>query len=393
MTPSQWESTQKQIIEALKKWFPNERIEKIAAMKVDPLSRDDDDEEEEESNYKLWLKVGERKLNIEWKSSSTSAAIGEAIYFLKPDKKYGVPIVAVPFMGPTGQERCRKENVYWMDLSGNAYIQAPGLLIDKSGNPNKFIKRGRPSSVFAPKSSRVIRWLLLNPEKGFTNRRIVHETGADEGHISRILRHLTEEGYISRKEKGEQRLLNPESLLADWRASYDFFKQCEVIRGHVPTITNEGLAQMLSLILSSRIDSTDISKAPSSSVLSRLLKVTEILEAKSAGDRIPGFAFTGLTAAWQYTQFVTHRLVTVYLRDQPSKDLLQSLRFREEPRGANVWLAIPKDEGVFMGTEVVNGICCVSRVQTYLDLKDQPERADEAAEELKRTLGLEKTNG
>lgn len=54
---------------------------------------------------------------------------------------------------------------------------------------------------------------------------------------------------------------------------------------------------------------------------------------------------------------------------------------------------VPKDESVFMGANSVNGLPCVSRIQTYIDLKDQPERADEAAEALYRTLDFGKDNG
>ena len=68
------------------------------------------------------------------------------------------------------------------------------------------------------------------------------------------------------------------------------------------------------------------------------------------------------------------------------------LGFREEPRGANTWLVTPNDEGVFDGAEVVNGIRCVHPVQAYLDLKSHPERATEAAEELRKRLLLEDNN-
>ena len=60
-----------------------------------------------------------------------------------------------------------------------------------------------------------------------------------------------------------------------------------------------------------------------------------------------------------------------------------SLGFRRESRGSNTWLVMPNDEGVFHGAQQVNGIRCVHPVQAYLDLKDHPERAREAADELR----------
>jgi hypothetical protein len=98
------------------------------------------------------------------------------------------------------------------------------------------------------------------------------------------------------------------------------------------------------------------------------------------------WAMTGLGAAWLYTRFAVFRLVTVYLSAMPSRSLLQELEFSDEPKGAKLWLVLPDDEGVFHGSQAPGDIRCVSAVQTYLDLKGQPERAKDAAVELRRKL-------
>ena len=46
----------------------------------------------------------------------------------------------------------------------------------------------------------------------------------------------------------------------------------------------------------------------------------------------------------------------------------------------------PVDDAVFEGSSVVDGVPCVHPIQVYLDLKAQPERSQEAADELKRRL-------
>ena len=76
----------------------------------------------------------------------------------------------------------------------------------------------------------------------------------------------------------------------------------------------------------------------------------------------------------------------MYLSRPPSLGLKKDLGFREESRGANTWLVVPNDEGVFDGAEVLEGINCVHPVQAYLDLKDHPERASEAAAELRHRV-------
>jgi hypothetical protein len=70
----------------------------------------------------------------------------------------------------------------------------------------------------------------------------------------------------------------------------------------------------------------------------------------------------------------------------PSPALLEQLDCREDPRGANLWLAVPNDAGVFHGAVEKDGIRCVHPVQVYLDLKFRPERATEAAEHLRAGL-------
>ena len=77
----------------------------------------------------------------------------------------------------------------------------------------------------------------------------------------------------------------------------------------------------------------------------------------------------------------------------PTLSLLKEIEFSDEPKGANLWLTLPDDDGVFQGSQTQAGIPCASPVQTYLDLKGQPERAKEAAAELRRRLLNWEQNG
>jgi hypothetical protein len=86
------------------------------------------------------------------------------------------------------------------------------------------------------------------------------------------------------------------------------------------------------------------------------------------------------------THFAAFRTVTCYVADLPPRDVLASLGFHEDERGANLWLALPRDEGVFLGVEERDGLPCVHPVQVWLDLKGHPERASEAARHLEESL-------
>lgn len=293
---------------------------------------------------------------VEYKSSGSTAPVSAAIEkVLEHATAIGpsaVPLVVVPFMGPVGRRRCEDANVAWLDLSGNARIVAPGIRVLIEGQPNRFKSRGRPSSAFAPKSSRIARWLLMHAEHPVKQRDLAQATDMDEGFTSRIVSRLEEENFVLRGQDGELKLRDPDLLLDAWRETYDFSMH-QVIQGHLAARSGDEAMRLLAEGL------------------------------QSQGGL---YAVTGLAAAWLLTKFSGFRLATMYVAERPASEVLESLGFREEGRGANVWLVVPKDEGVFQGADERDGITCVHPVQAYLDLKDQPERAKEAAQQLRAEL-------
>ncbi len=152
------------------------------------------------------LKAGPFTFVVEWKSSGAAATVAQAIEKLRDYAAYindePIALVAVPFMGQAGRERCAEQNVAWIDLSGNAGISAPGLHILVEGKPNQYKRRGRPSSMFAPKSSRIVRWLLLHPTQPLSQREIARATDTDEGYTSKIVSRLDDAGLIVLENNG-----------------------------------------------------------------------------------------------------------------------------------------------------------------------------------------------
>ena len=96
------------------------------------------------------------------------------------------------------------------------------------------------------------------------------------------------------------------------------------------------------------------------------------------------YVATGLGGAWYLDHFALFRTASVYLREEPNEELFSQLSFTPEARGANVWLIVPNDEGVFQGkTRSKEGVMCAHWVQIYVDLAAHPERSKEAAEHLR----------
>ena len=145
--------------------------------------------------------------------------------------------------------------------------------------PNKFSDRGRPPNVFASKSSRIARQLLLHPQQFQTQAELARQTGLGDGYVSKIVRRLEQEQYLDANDDGAVRPRDPNLLLDAWHDVYDFNRH-RIIKGHVPARSGDELLQRIVKSLS-----------------------REKLE----------YAATGLSAAWLLTNFAAFRLVTLYV--------------------------------------------------------------------------------
>ncbi len=335
-----------------------ERLEKLigdSARKVEyePLAATS---QSERYSPDLVVEAGEFRFIVEFKSSSLVASVAAGIEHLirYPAKPSDIRLLVTPFMGETGIGKCAEAGISWLDLSGNADVTAPGLRLFVRGEKNKFISPGRDENPFAPKSSRIARHMLYQIGRVWTQRELAGETGLGEGFVSRIVKSLEAQQLISRDNQGKLIVAKAEVMLDAWQQGYDFTKH-EIIRGHVAGRSGEEIQGKISSALKN-------------------LSVDH--------------ASTGLGAAWLYSRFAAFRTVTLYLKEWPDKHILEQIGFRENTSGANVWLIIPKDSDLFYGVEHTSDIPCVHRIQVWLDLKSLPERAEEAATELRKSLKL-----
>ena len=300
------------------------------------------------------IRSGDRTFQVRWTSSGDAAAVGSAVRQLRDLRRSQgrdvLAVLAVPYMGEAGQRLCAKDGVSWLDLAGNSQLDAPGLRVYIRGHPNPFKRRGRPSSPFAPRSSRISRWLLMNPGRFVSQRELAAATRVGEGFTSRIVHRLEEKELIERNDAGEIRSWDPDLLLDAWAEHHDFHGN-HFVRGHVAVRSGE-----------------------------------ELLQRVQAFSKNQRYAATGLAGAWLLTHFAAFRTATFYVSSFPSAHALKRLGFREEERGSNLWWVVPKDDGVFQGAAEVQGVQCVHPLQVWLDLQTHPERAKEAADSLRKKL-------
>lgn len=345
MNPITEQQFLKQIPEIIASWFDGERGEVYFEKQVARQKRID-----------LVQKTSGHIFIIEFINRGNVVELSLALnqlksYFALYNEPDAIPIIAVSFMGEKGQELCADEKVSWLDLSGNANVTASGLRIRIEGKPNLFKSSGRPKNLFAPKSSRIAREFLISPVIALTQRELTRKTELNETLVGRVVREMEREKLLFRnKDTGAVSLQKPELMLEAWSESYQFDKHL-IISGFIAQRTGEATMQA----------------------------VAEGLE-KSKIE----YAATGLAGAWLLTHFANFRLTTFYVKQIPSKELLKELKITEQSKaGANVWLVVPNDNGVFDGAKQIDQINCVHPVQVFLDLKTHPERAAEATQELR----------
>lgn len=291
-------------------------------------------------------------LIIEVKGTDEIAALERGLAHLRRAgqvRKKEVPLLVVPYMGPRARSWAREKGVSWADLSGNADIRARNLRVFVEGQQNRYTHSGRPANPFAPKYARVSRALLAEPDRWWRQRDLCAETDLSDATVSRAVGHLRHGDLLEANADDAVRARAPSVLLDAWAQRYAFSDH-EVRRFQAVGRTGNAVVQGLA----------------------RKLAATKLT-----------WAATGLPAAYAYTQYADFRLSTVFVDDFPRDP--EALGLHAVERGENVWLVVPRDEGVFYGKSE-QGIWCVHPVQVYLDLLAHPERASEAAAHLRAEL-------
>lgn len=306
-----------------------------------------------DSEWDTKLTAGDWRFLVRAKAQGSPVAVRSAIAQIQRDvpsaDPMSLPLVVVPYMGEQGAEACRKAGISWLDLSGNAWINGTGLRIRVEGKPNHYRKRGRSTNIFAPQASRLTRWLLIHPDQSFSQQELKERLVLDPGYLSRLIKRMCNEGLLRKEASGRIRVDQPEFLLDAWRDGYHI-QEYERIQGHLPARSGEHALEQL---------------------VQRLEKLPFV------------YALTGLAAAWLHTGFAGFRLVSLYMDQTPGWNLEKELGFERTDRGANLWIIRAKDDGVYEGETVVNRAHVVHPLQAYMDLKDHPERAAEAADNLR----------
>ena len=254
---------------------------------------------------------------------------------------YGVFIA--PYISPKSAKICEDAGVGYMDLSGNCKIAFQQVYIYRENFPNKFTIKASLSSLYSPKSERIIRVLLTFPYRPWRTLELAGEASVSPGMITHVKKKLGEEGWIETDSDGFK-LIAPSELLKDWSDHY--------------SLQQNSISEFYSLKTKPEIENAIAETC-------RMLKID--------------YAFSGFSGSNRLAPAVRNQRAMVYVNGDIEL-LAEKLSLKPVSSGANVLLIRPYDEGVLWRLEEENEVRVVTPVQLYLDLVNLHGRGEEAAE-------------
>ncbi|MDP7420234.1 MAG: type IV toxin-antitoxin system AbiEi family antitoxin [bacterium] len=243
---------------------------------------------------------------------------------------------------------CRKENVFYIDLSGNAYIAHKGLHIEKATDRNRYPEKKPGRSPFSDKATLILRYLFEEPREYRKIRGIARMIKVSPGFVSKIVCEMEKRNYIERDEASRVRIAEPGALLADWANHYDYTKN-NVESYFVPVRDIDHLYQQLSHVKSGKE---------------------------------PMYHLTLHSAAHLVAPHTSFNEFHLYVDSLGHKQaIINRLALEKVDHGGNVFLLQPHYKYSYsFGQQKINGLWMVSDLQLYLDLYNYPIRGREQAE-------------
>ena len=298
--------------------------------------------------------LGKRRIQVEARSSGEPRYIREASFVLGDLLKhqpgaYGV--VLAPYISPEAREILRREGQGWFDLAGNCLISFDGIHVEIiRSDVNPFNTKRKQRSIFSPKSGRILKLLLTEPQpiKGVD---IASRTHVSTAQVSKVREALLDREWATSDSDGI-RIVRPAAVLQAWR------------EGRAPPVL---MAQGYTLMHGKALDAhiqTLFMKAQTTQYH------TLLLAGHSVARRIAPYA----RVAGEY-----------FYADRRGAELIDEfLHLERSDQGANVFIYQPEDDmlsldAIFLKPEPLRG---TGLVQTYLDLSSMGERDREAADHL-----------
>jgi len=260
-----------------------------------------------------------------------------------------VPIIVAQYLSPDRRKQCQNAGVYFLDLSGNVFLEYEDLYIERIGFPNRFPEERRGRGPFSDKASLILRAIFSNKEKLWGVRELAQSLDLNPGFVSRMARELEKRNYVVRL-NAKLKLRDPKSILEDWVREYDYKKNREFNFFYLGKSPDEIIDKVRDIDISERIQ----------------------------------YAFGLQAGANLASPYAVYNEVHIYIPGRDSIEFFEKrLKLKQAQQGANVIFLLPYyKQSVFYGKQKIRGLWVVSDIQLYLDLYNYPIRGLEQAEHL-----------
>src|SRR3990172_6168209 len=268
---------------------------------------------------------------------------------IRRDLPVAYPVAVAEYIGPQSASLLRRNGFGYLDLSGNCYLAFENVLIEKEGKPNLRPSTRPLKSLFAPRATRVVRVLLVDPQHAWRLEELAKAAEVSLGHAHNVVKRLEELSWLERGDHQRIQLTRAGDLLDGWVESYSY-----------------------------RANPGETYFSPERVTRKLVGDVARV--AHSEGRR---YAFTLHAGAALVAPNVRFPAIHCYVEGSP-EPIARALGLRPGEGGGNVHLLTPYDPGVFYAPMAKGGLPVVCLPQLYADLYHYERRGREQAAHLRR---------
>lgn len=265
----------------------------------------------------------------------------------QPDAPEPVGVLGAPYVSERAAAVLAELGVGYLDLAGNARLAVGPLYVERTGHPNPHAEERSLASLFAPKTSRLVRALLAHPARAWRLQELADEVDVSLGLVAKAKASLLDGEYVLDTPEGLA-LADPDGLLDAWLVAD---RRRPRPRGYYSL---DGVA--------------DAER-----------RVCDV--ARASGARA---ALTSFSGAERVAPHVRYSHASVLVETDALEAVAERAGLRPVETGANVRLHEPYDDGTFYGAWDVDGLPVAHPVQLVLDLAREKGRGEEAADHLRR---------
>jgi len=262
-----------------------------------------------------------------------------------------VPVLIAPYFSEEARALCREAGVGYFDLSGNAGLDTNQIFLDIQGRENAHPQKKELRSPFKGKAERVIRRLLLEPERRWKMRELSQVAEVSLGMASMVTSSLAKLGVVSKTRAGVE-LFDPAGLLEAWSQNYDLRESAYRIYRSWRSVPE---------------------------LEARLAEL-----APELGDRYALTLWSGARQLLQLDEGTPH--LALYWKGKADA-LAKKLGWREDRGKSYIFVFQPYDESLLWGSqELPSHLWVVHPIQLYLDLGSGDEAELRLAQRVRATL-------